>query len=408
MSKKDTEKSIIAALIAKGSLDPNADPQAQAGVGNVDYQQLQKQTGDKIHPEDAIAQIAQKLKPGPAGSGYYTSTQPADDPIGKLFGLNVTNKIPSTNYFDTLMKVGASDLLPGNLPRTPEGTPFVSQDVFKTLAASRQLPSGNNPQLTKDEALALKILEPAQAEALYKKPDQKIGLNELRLGVLADMASTRKGMLGLGRNKFEQQQIDNLINSISDAKQSNASPLGQQANKLNNVIHARQLLSQSFNSTTGEYDISKAAAQEVIMGVARAISPSGQLSDQTQEELSSPTAYGRMKGLMQYVTGAPVNANPQEITKMYRDMLDRQGAITQDLFNAAAARELPKGMLLQKSNPLAYAAVIQNSFGTHDYRAMVANSEDGGVSNMPQPIQLGGRGTPPPAAKATGVWKVVR
>lgn len=413
-----------------GGLSPDTqDPAAQIGVGQMDagtlqqlfgqQPQLTQQEGDKMHPMDAIQHIGSTLAPSasPAAPAPQASPTPQNsggdlvrDKDGSLQRLLPPGIIgyrakkgleDSTNYLPVYEKLLGKDFVkPDNLMTLKDGSKFMDGKTFKELISAKSLlPSTNNPQLGREEAVTLKIITPEQADTLYKTPDQKIGLNELRLGVLASTADTRKGMLALGRNKLEQQQIDNLIKGISDSRQEASNPMGQQAVKLDAVIHARQLLSQAYNKDTGEYDLSKAASREVVSGVARAISPGGQLTDSQQEELSSPTAYGRMKAVVQFWVGHPVNANPQEITKMYRDMLDRQGAISQDLFNAHAARQLPMGVLLKNTNPLAYAAVLQNSFGTHDYRALVANSEDGGASTIPSPINAGGRGQqPPPAA----------
>jgi hypothetical protein len=362
---------------------------------------LEAQPGDKMHPQDAINLMQQHFSQqlDQNKEGQLTSRQPVNFPmLGPLnmllnaTGLHKNVPVDQADFFNSAKQAGLTKYLPDNLPRKPDGTPFVSQDTYKTLMQSRVLPSGNNPMLDKNTAVTLGIVTPEQANKLYANDSDTKPLNELRLGVLASTANTRKGALSLATNKFEADQIKELTNSISDAKATNATPLGQQANRLDAVIHGRQILQGAYDPSTQEYNVPPAMYKELVMNLARAVSGTGQLSEQTQKELSSPTLYGDLAGAFQKITGMPVTGSTQDILKMYRDQLDRQGAVSQDLFNAHAARELPKGIVLQKTNPLAYAATLQQAFGTHDYRAFVGNGPDGEVSNVPAQMNLGGRG----------------
>jgi hypothetical protein len=385
------------------------DAQAQQGVGDIQAPPsapLQQLPGDKMHPADAIQQIAQQAAPAPTQPASYSPTivaggggslykqVPRESSVGKLlFGSTYKERLNDpTNYYATIKQIGATNLLPANLPTLPDGTPYVNEQTFKTIAASKQLPSGNNPTLDKKTAVALGVVTKDQADQLFPDDTSTKPLNELRLGVLATMANTRKGALSLANNKFEADQIKELVNSISDAKATNATPLGQQANRLDAIIHGRQILQGAYNPDTKEYGVPSAMYKELVMNLARSVSPTGQLSEQTQKELESPSLYGNLSKAFQFITGTPVTGSTQDIIKMYRDQLDRQGAVSQDLFNAHAARELPKGIVLQKTNPLAYAATMQQSFGTHDYRAFVGSGPDGEISKIPAQMNLGGRG----------------
>jgi hypothetical protein len=385
--------------IPMSQADQQPAPEQQAPQDQPAPSGLQQQPGDKMHPDQAVQLIKQQFSSqlGQNNQGQLISRQPVDfgglGPLNFLLnaaGLRKNVPVTGADYYSSVKKAGLEGMLPSNLPRKPDGTPYVSEDVFKAL--DKHNPMGMNALMDKKSALALHIVTPEQADLLFKNDGDTMPLSALRLGVNAAIANTRQGALSLANNKFEAGQIKEVIDSISDAKATNATPMGQQANRLDAIIHGRQILQGSYDPASGEYKVPPAMYKELVMNLARAVSGSGQLSEQTQQELSSPTFYGNIAGAFQKITGQTVTGTTQDILKMYRDQLDRQGAVSMDLFNAHASRELGKGYTLSHTNPAAWASTLQQSFGTHDYRAFVANGPDGDASVLPAPMNLGGRG----------------
>jgi hypothetical protein len=156
MSKADTEKKMKEKLMAQGSLSSPA-PQSEG----MDYTQMQQMFGQpdaatapqesvaelppghfKDDPQGAINHISQMLASKATGlqlntgktPGSLTARMPVDQPLAALFGMKKNVPVSSPNFMDTLGNTLGQEttakLLPHNLPRTPEGQPFVSKDVF--------------------------------------------------------------------------------------------------------------------------------------------------------------------------------------------------------------------------------------------------------------------------------------
>lgn len=124
------------------------------------------------------------------------------------------------------------------------------------------------------------------------------------------------------QNKLEQQYRVVLRQSL----QSGSSPLGIEHKKVNSAVHLAQLFDQAYDPKTGNYNIPKAAEEDLVMGLATLLSPNARVGPQTIAVLEQPTLYGKLAGLYTYVTGTPAAAgNTQDVLKMYKKIIDRQG-----------------------------------------------------------------------------------
>lgn len=425
MSKQDTEKSIIASLLAKGSLDPNFDPQAQQGVGNVDYNQLMQmhpmQEGDKLHPLDAMRQIAGQMQGPQSPSGVSQATGPkiqagangelkipSDNPILKLLG--VKSKIDNPNYYEAAKAAGIDKYLPSGLAQMPDGTPFVGPKTFaESMSAHKSIQNPNNPPVSLQDAKDLDIISQKEYDKLLArgvKPTDEKAATIWRLSSSGRMASAKEGLVALGNSKMEQGMIQDLVDNISDATAKG--PAATQANALQWAIHGRQIVSGAYNPDTKQYDLKPQQLAELTMDLNRILTGSSNTAEGAREEISAATAQGKFAKLAQFAGINDFNGTSQDLAKMYIQMLDRQGSTSNDLLNATLARQIPRGQLLNKLNPGAYKAVIENSFGTSDYRQFLQSLPDAQQTQVPPALNLGGRGDVPPQKKSTGAWKVIR
>lgn len=173
------DQNALAQLFAKAQTSPaKAAPQMAGDQGAMQANEL-KPGSFRDNPQGAIEHIVNvlgpQLKAGPANSGYYTKSQPADDPIGKLFNMNVNTRVPSTNYANAVQKAGLTDFLPEGLPRLPNGQPLVSaavSDQAKQLATLKQGDRKLSPEESKLTIAYWKEAAPSlvpMAEAILAK-----------------------------------------------------------------------------------------------------------------------------------------------------------------------------------------------------------------------------------------------
>ncbi len=414
------------------------DAVAQNGTGNVDIATLQSlfkhaqnpdavpmQEGDKMHPMDAMQQIMGQMGPSkPAWLNSTTGPQLTRDkngqiygntnnesPIGKLFGLKSKVYASGQNFFDAAQKAGLTDGLDKSLPIGPDGKPWVNKSTFETLLTGKKaVQNPNNPPLSLSDALAMDVITQKTYDKLIDKgfkPEDERPATLWRLSTAGRMAGAREGLVSLGNNKMEQEMIQDLTSHISDSMAKG--PVATQVNTLNQAVHGRQIVAGAYNPSTQQYDLKPQQLAELTMTMNRILTGSSNTAESAREEISAATAQGKFAKLAQYAGINDFNGTSQDLAKMYIQMLDRQGTTSNDIVNAQLSREVPRGILLKRLNPQAYNAVLEDSFGTHDYRQFLQSLPDAQQTVIPEQVNLGGRGhMPPPARKATGAWRVIR
>ncbi len=221
------------------------------------------------------------------------------------------------------------------------------------------------------------------------------------------MSGAREGLVALGNNKLEQGMIQDLVDNVSDATAKG--PAAIQANTLNWAIHGRQIASGAYDPASGQYNLKPQQIAEMTMDLNRIMTGSSNVAESARNDIQAATAEGSLAKLAQYAGINDFNGTTQDLAKMYINMLDRQGSTSNDLLNDTLARQVPRGQLLKRINPQAYNAVLEDSFGTHDYRQFLQSLPDAQQTQVPPQNNLGGRGQiPAPKPQSTGAWKVIR
>lgn len=123
------------------------------------------------------------------------------------------------------------------------------------------------------------------------------------------------------QQKFEQEYRTVLQRGLS----SRSGGLGLEDAKVQQANHLKSLLDQNFDPKTGEWNIPRVQLNELALGLARLTSPGGQAGEGMLKEFQQRTAKGDLAGALTYLTGEPVPANTQAITKYLADSIDRQG-----------------------------------------------------------------------------------
>lgn len=178
---------------------------------------------------------------------------------------------------------------------------------------------------------------------------------------------------------FRQQQRDDrniktaesyLVNSVKQR----GSPIGIQDNKVNAAIHARQLINQAYDPTTGNYNISQVPYSELAESVGSLLSGGTGSSEGRINALKQKTAQGDINGVVSYFTGKSSNATSQDAIRQLVGIIDRQGEVSEDLRDTA----IEKLKTLPTFNRLPEGAMDelkQTHFG-NSFRDELSNAPD--------------------------------
>ena len=167
-------------------------------------------------------------------------------------------------------------------------------------------------QIVKDAVEASK--QPAdQAMAALSREMAQARIDNLR----GEGAKAQEGL--------EQKYRD----SLQRIQNSRSGGLGVEDQKVNQAVHLLALLDQQKDKN-GNYQIPKVLQTELALGLARLVSPSGQVGVQLEQEINQKTAKGDFANLLTYLTGRPVSPKTQDIFKLYHDSIERQGAVAEE------------------------------------------------------------------------------
>lgn len=184
------------------------------------------------------------------------------------------------------------------------------------------------------------------------------------------------------QNALEKEYRTVLARGLS----SRSGGLGLEDAKVQQANHLLALMDQNFDPKTGQYNIPKVMLGELALGLARLTSPGGQVGVQLMEELNQKTAKGDVNGVLTYLTGKPFNGSTQDVYKMFRDSIQRQGEVAMEnregemrYLRGLAPTELDEGRRKQLErlslNPLRQTRTIRN---TKTGETKTQTSTDGG------------------------------
>jgi hypothetical protein len=132
-----------------------------------------------------------------------------------------------------------------------------------------------------------------------------------------------------------QDELEKDYRTALRASISNRSGgIGQEDQKVRQANDLIVMMNQFYNPKTGGYDIPRVQMNELGLGLAKLVAPNSAAGVQMLEEFSQKTAKGDTAALWTYLTGKPEPANTQEITKVLRDSIERQGKVSEQQRNA--------------------------------------------------------------------------
>lgn len=186
------------------------------------------------------------------------------------------------------------------------------------------------------------------------------------------------------QQKFEQEYRTVLARGLS----SRSGGLGLEDAKVQQANHLLALLDQTYDPKTDAYTIPKVLQGELAAGLARLVAPGGTVGVDMMREFNQRTAKGDLAGALTYLTGTPWPTATQDIAKMLRDSIERQGTVAEQnregemrylrgLAPTDLSEERRTALESTSLNPLRQSRVIQN---TQTGERKVQVSLDGGKS----------------------------
>jgi hypothetical protein len=125
------------------------------------------------------------------------------------------------------------------------------------------------------------------------------------------------------QNKLENQYRGILMKPLS----SRSGGLGLEDQKVGQANHLIALIDQGRDAKTGDYNIPRVQMTELAMGLAKLISPTGQVSEQTIKDITQRTGQSDFADVLSYLTGVPAPSGTQAVIKMFKDSIDRQANV---------------------------------------------------------------------------------
>lgn len=131
---------------------------------------------------------------------------------------------------------------------------------------------------------------------------------------------------GKSQSDLEQEYRTVLARGLS----SRSGGLGMEDAKVQQANHLLSLMDQNRDPKTGDYNIPNVQYQELALGMAKLLSSNGAVGEGMKNDLVQATAQGDLKKVATYLTGTPFNGSTQDVFKMLRDSIERQGSVAME------------------------------------------------------------------------------
>lgn len=260
-----------------------------------------------------------------------------------------------------------------DLQRQQKNPPSLEEQYLKAKAEGKTDAANLIMQTWRDQAAAKRDpVATAQLEAIRNLTQQEAAARMEDRNLQSDK----------NQQKFEQEYRTVLQRGLS----SRSGGLGLEDAKVQQANHLMALLDQNFDPKTGQWNIPRVQLNELALGLARLTSPGGQAGEGMLKEFQQRTAKGDLAGALTYITGEPVAANTQAITKYLKESIERQGQTAEQnregemrYLRGLAPTDLAEtrrtALEANSLNPLRQSRIIQNK-DTGERKLQV--STDGG------------------------------
>lgn len=345
----ETAQAGAAAIQASTGPDGTIDPEKAAGIWSQTHPeaaqaylasvQKTKQTGLAIQEAQQKLQSAQQAQQqamvnhagelGAAGLQMMQSETPinARDHGLALVADALTNKLidpPTAQQMVMRVASASPDDLKGIYQHFLDAAPAV-----KSRLVEEDLKKAETAKNLADAQKAGQPQPPKQYEVTVPGPNgqplRKLVDGSTLQGGVPEYQKPDKGPQPKTQDALEQEYRTVLQRGLS----SRSGGLGLEDQKVQTANHLIALMDQGLDAKTGSYNIPAPQLNEMALGLARLVSPNGNVGVELSHELNQRTAKGDVAGVVSYLTGTPVTGNTQDVIKMFRDAILRQGQVAE-------------------------------------------------------------------------------
>jgi hypothetical protein len=242
------------------------------------------------------------------------------------------------------MVPAASSAVP-QLSQAPTAMPFSQTPDYKAQLQSALL-QANPGFATKDMAAAQFLPETSKNEQIVQtlNPDGSVGYTKINKATNKTTSIT--GLQSPGVTPEQRNQMIGARQTMANASQARtelssiqSGPGAVEQGKIQQARHLDQLLYQTYDKKSGQYNVKPFQYTELSLGLARLVSPQSVVAQQLENKIEQPTTKGDLAKLYVRITGDTStdisNASTQDIIKLYADTIERQGNTAEDNRNEA-------------------------------------------------------------------------
>lgn len=143
------------------------------------------------------------------------------------------------------------------------------------------------------------------------------------------------------QDKLENDYKASLTRGLNSSR---GGPVGNLVTKVDNAILARTLMEnpENYDPKTDTYrNITGGMYTDLASALAKVVNPSSQTGVQLIDEMKQRTGQGDFNSALQYITGHPENATSQDLLRVLKHSLDREGKAAQILLDQKIYSNLP-------------------------------------------------------------------
>lgn len=271
------------------------------------------------------------LHPGSGGTGTVVPTAPSQDPNA---GASLPQAAPTIGSAPALkpeaVLASTSPTIPMPAPTaTPPSMPFGGAPSQPSVGVPIQAPPIR--PATVNSATAKMALAMRQEPVMTTQ--QALDAGNVQKGtIIKDLpkSSNSKDIMDPAyQGKLEKQYSDMRMKALSNR----SGGLGLQDSKVNQAVDLRKLINKYYDSTSGDFNVPPSQHAELALGLARLVSPTGQVGIDLLHELRQGTGREAIAKALIYAGADPaeVGGPTQNVAKMFIDSVDRQGQTAEQL-----------------------------------------------------------------------------